>query len=101
MAKQDESTQSAAMPSGPQPLREDEKFTHSLSKQPTAADAMLQWFEYEHLPGHLQAVSAPFCTLAHRVVRDLPKNPERTTALRKLLEAKDCAVRALLWKEER
>jgi len=43
-------------------------------------------------------VSAPFGELAHHVVEALPRNPERTMALRKLLEAKDCAVRALLWK---
>lgn len=88
----------AAMPAGPHELREDEKFTWQLSKQPHSADPMLQWFEYEHLPPHLQAVSAPFCTLAHRIVRDLPRNPERTVALRKLLEAKDAGVRALLYK---
>lgn len=94
-----EAVMASNMPAGPQPLREDEKFAYNLSKQPLSADSMLQWFEYEHLPGHLQSVSAPFCILAHRVVRDLPKNPERTAALRKLLEGKDCAVRAFLWKD--
>lgn len=61
-------------------------------------DRMLQFFVYEHLPAHLQAVSAPFGDLARKLVADLPSNPERTVALRKLLEAKDCAVRALLYK---
>ena len=37
--------------------------------------------------------------LARQIVDTLPSNPERTVALRKLLEAKDCAVRALLFKE--
>ena len=68
---------------------------------------LLQFFAYEHLPAHLQVVSKPFCQLAHAIVEDseafpdcrkLPRNPERTVALRKLLEAKDCAVRALLFK---
>ena len=60
-------------------------------------DRMMQFFRYTHLPAHLQAVSRPFCELAHHIVMTLPMNPERTIALRKLLEAKDCAVRALLW----
>jgi hypothetical protein len=62
-------------------------------------DKLLQFFEYEHLPGSLQIVSKPFYDLAHSLVDGLPANPERTTALRKLLEAKDCAVRALIYKE--
>lgn len=59
-------------------------------------DRMLQWFKFEHLPPHLQDVSKPFCVLARHVVDTLPRNAERTTALRKLLEAKDCAVRSLI-----
>ena len=43
-------------------------------------------------------MSAPFCKLAADIVERLPRNPERTVALRKLLESKDCAVRALLFK---
>jgi hypothetical protein len=62
-------------------------------------DRMLQFFAYEHLPEPLRSASRPFCELARWVVLTLPNNPERTTALRKLLEAKDCAVRALLYKE--
>ncbi len=60
---------------------------------------LIQFFAYEHLPPHLQAVSKPFGELAKQIVETLPRNPERTVALRKLLEAKDCAVRALLFKE--
>lgn len=62
-------------------------------------DRMLQFFAYEHLPPHLQAVSKPFGDLAHQIVETLPQNAERTAGLRKLLEAKDCAVRALLYKD--
>lgn len=62
----------------------------------TSRDRMLQFFTYAHLPPHLQEVSQPFCELAERMVVRLPMNPERTVMLRKLLEAKDCAVRALL-----
>ena len=61
-------------------------------------DRMLQFFTHSHLPEHLAKVSLPFCQLAEEIVATLPPNPERTVALRKLLEAKDCAVRALLYK---
>lgn len=61
---------------------------------------LLQFFAYEHLPEKLQAVSRPFGELAQQIVETLPRNPERTVALRKLLEAKDCAVRALIFKSE-
>lgn len=75
-------------------------------------DHIMQFFKYDHLPLHLQAVSKPFCDLAHAIVLGynysetgtvtlgsaLPRNPERTVALRKLLEAKDAAVRAYLAK---
>lgn len=62
------------------------------------AEAMLQFFAYAHLPAHLQEYSKPFAELAQEIVDTLPRNPERTAALRKLLEAKDCAVRAKLFK---
>jgi len=61
---------------------------------------ILQFFDYEHLPPHLQAVSKPFGELARTMAADLPNNPERDVCLRKLLEAKDCAVRAVLFREE-
>ena len=59
-------------------------------------DRMLQFFAYDHLREDLKAVSKPFGDLAHQIVDTLSSNPERTVALRKLLEAKDCAVRAFL-----
>jgi hypothetical protein len=63
-------------------------------------DHVLQFFAHAHLPQHLAAVSRPFCELAVWIVATLPRNPERTVALRKLLEAKDAAVRASLAKDE-
>lgn len=60
---------------------------------------ILQFFAYDHLPKNLQDISRPFGELAQDIVTILPRNPERTVALRKLLEAKDAAVRALLAKE--
>jgi hypothetical protein len=65
---------------------------------PVQRDRMLQFFTYSHLPDHLAKVSLPFCQLAEEIAATLPSNAERTVALRKLLEAKDCAVRALLFK---
>lgn len=63
-------------------------------------DRMLQFFQYGHLPDRLQDASKPFCDLAERIVATYPMNPERTVTLRKLLEAKDAGVRALLYTEE-
>jgi len=63
-------------------------------------DPMLQFFAYEHLREDLKSISAPFGELAKVIVETLPRNPERTVALRKLLEAKDCAVRAKLYTYE-
>jgi hypothetical protein len=59
---------------------------------------VLQFFAYSHLPAHLQEVSRPFSDLA-AVIALRSHNPETTVALRKLLEAKDAAVRAELVKE--
>ena len=61
-------------------------------------EPILQFFEFKHLPPDLQSVSEWFNGLAHMIVDELPRNPERTVALRKLLEAKDAAVRARLFK---
>lgn len=65
---------------------------------PTEPEHIMQYFEYAHLPPHLQQVSKPFGELAQQLVATLPRNPERTVALRKLLEGKDAAVRARLAK---
>ncbi len=59
-------------------------------------ERMLRWFEYGHLRPEMQEVSRPFCELAYHVVKTIPVGPERTVALRKLLEAKDAAVRAYI-----
>lgn len=60
---------------------------------------LMQFFAFAHLPDKLQAVSSPFYDLAEEIDETLPNNAEKTTALRKLLEAKDCAVRAVLFKD--
>lgn len=61
-----------------------------------SGERMLKYFSFHHLPEHLQDISAGFGGLAAALVGTLPSSAERTVALRKLLEAKDCAVRAAL-----
>ena len=58
----------------------------------------LQFFAYEHLPQHLQMVSAPFGELARGLAESIPHNRELEKALDLLLAAKDAAVRALVAK---
>lgn len=59
-------------------------------------ERMLAFFKADHLPEKLRPTSQLFGVMAVELVERLPKNAERTVALRKLLEAKDCAVRAIL-----
>lgn len=61
-------------------------------------EPIIQFFAYDHLREDLKTVSRSFGLLAGELVATLPRNPERTVALRKLLEAKDAAVRAKLAK---
>lgn len=60
-------------------------------------DPIMQFFAHGHLPERLQSISKPFGDLAKHIVETMPRNPERTVALRKLLEAKDAGVRAVLF----
>jgi hypothetical protein len=57
---------------------------------------ILAYFRYEHLPPRLQEISEPFSDLAHGMATQLPQSAEVAAGLRKLLEAKDCFVRAAL-----
>jgi hypothetical protein len=61
-----------------------------------ATTNLLRWFEYSHLPARLQGYSVPFQELALELVDHLPDGPELAAGLRKLLEAKDCIVRAAI-----
>jgi hypothetical protein len=70
----------------PEPI----EFTGELLEK----DPILRFFHYAHLPEKLHATSKVFCQLASFIVKNVPRNAERTVALRKLLEAKDAAVRA-------
>jgi hypothetical protein len=64
-------------------------------------DPLMQFFSYAHLPPYLQGISQRFNELAQEMVDTLPQNAERTVGLRKLLEAKDCMVRARLYIDPR
>ena len=56
----------------------------------------LKFFKYDHLPEKLQDISRPFCEMAFFIQEELPFNAESATAMRKLLEAKDAAVRSII-----
>lgn len=80
----------------PQPELPPSLSAANLLRKIMQEDRMLKWFAWEHLPEKLQAVSKPFGQLATLVCTAIEPGPERTVALRKLLEAKDAAVRAAL-----
>ncbi|HEV8653329.1 MAG TPA: hypothetical protein VG276_29025 [Actinomycetes bacterium] len=61
-----------------------------------ATQQIARFFTYEHLPEPMRTVSAYSHYLAEAMIRELPDGPELTTGLCKLLEAKDCFVRAAL-----
>jgi len=60
------------------------------------SNPIMKYFEFAHLPAHLQEVSKPFHDLATQMDRDIGESAEKSAGLRKLLEAKDCLVRAKL-----
>lgn len=59
-------------------------------------EVIMQYFCYGHLRASLQDISRPFSELADQILHSIKSNPERTVALRKLLESKDAAVRAFI-----
>jgi hypothetical protein len=67
---------------------------HSLT--PDQMYPVLRYFEFDHLPEPLKEVSRQFHEVAHKFADLLPYCPETSAGLRKLLEAKDCFVRAAL-----
>lgn len=68
---------------------------HDMPRHPGTTH-LLRFFNLSHLPDHLRKVGDPCGVLAYEMVDHLPDGPELTTGLRKLLEAKDCFVRAAL-----
>lgn len=72
-----------------------ETMVHEYTRQ---RNEILNHFKYDHLPIHLQEISKPFCDLAIGFTNILPERYETVVMLRKILEAKDCAVRSFLLK---
>jgi len=67
-----------------------------LSARHPGTQQIARYFAYAHLPHDLRVVSMPCAELAEAMISVLPDGPELTAGLRKLLEAKDCFVRAAL-----
>ncbi len=75
-------------------MEEDIEPTDEMIKQ----EPLLQLFRYKHLRDFaLRGLSRTYCAQARYVFENVPRNPERTVSLRKLREAKDAAVTAMLW----
>ncbi len=70
-----------------------ETFTNAIDPQ---SARFLRFFQFAHLAPDLAAASAPFCHVAQEMAETIPAGPEETAGMRKLLEAKDCFVRAVL-----
>lgn len=75
-------------------MSEDKKSTDIVS------ESILQFFSTDKVPDdqELKAVTGVFENLAQIIVIDVPRNPERTVALRKLLDARDAVIRAKTYK---
>ena len=66
-------------------------------KDGTPLEPLFKHFSFNHLPDHLAVVSKIFHDAAVSLCESTESGPERTVALRKLLEAKDAAVRAKVY----
>ena len=77
--------------------REAEK-ENKMSEEKKIDPPIMKFFEFGHLPEHLQRVSEPACAVAKHMNEILPSCAEKHAGLRKLLEAKDCFVRASMEK---
>jgi glutamate/tyrosine decarboxylase-like PLP-dependent enzyme len=69
---------------------------HDLSNRHGSTQQIAQWFSFEHLKAPLKEVSQQCHDLADQMIEQLDDSPELTAGLRKLLEAKDCFVRAAI-----
>jgi hypothetical protein len=76
------------------PMSAAERRAAEIKAKPS--EQVLQFFKYEHLPPHLQDVSRVLSEAARKIADSLPESAEKTVGLRKLLEAKDCFVRAAM-----
>lgn len=58
-------------------------------------EPMMRYFEYSELSPYAQIAAKPFLALAQEIESTLLPSPERTVALRKLLESRDCVMRCV------
>lgn len=73
----------------------------SLDAYHPAVAGVLQFFEADHLPeGPIRDMSLMFRSMAYGAANRVEPHPELTVALRKLLESKDAAVRAVVIQEK-
>lgn len=73
-----------------------EKNAENESSPVANEDRMLKFFECGHLPPNLKEIADVFREAAVRLDVEVANGPERSAGFRKLLEAKDCFVRARL-----
>jgi hypothetical protein len=71
-----------------------------VSRHPSV-EAITRFFEYDHLPEPLKSVASECSLLKTKILNEIEDDPELTAGLRKLLEAKDCFVRAAVAQENR
>lgn len=68
-----------------------------MSEQESAPDRMLRWFDYKQpMPPEMAVFVMVYNHLAKVICDNIEASPERTVALRKLLESKDAAIRAMM-----
>jgi hypothetical protein len=76
----------------------------ALEKRITSGDIMKAFLQFFTLPASSSStedrVRVAFNGVARTLATALPANPESTVAMRKLMEAQDCALRALAFKSE-
>ena len=66
-------------------------------KDPVKNERMMKHFKSDDLPEAVREVGKPFEGLAATICNSIAPGPERTVSLRKLLESRDCAVRAKMY----
>lgn len=77
-------------------LEKADEFTNNrLMSHYDSGELIMKFFRFSHLKEPLRSVSRMYANMALEVVM-LPRMPERTVALRKLLESKDAAVRTMV-----
>ena len=71
-----------------------DELTASAAGRHPSTQQLVRYFAYAHLADPLRPIAMIYCSAARDLVSSLPDGPELTVALRKLVESKDCAIRA-------